>query len=101
MFLILFLVAVLAGAVSVKADGSRLGEFAQVTESELTKSELTGDVESIRADLHNIGEQIASLPAGMRNLWHDAPRDARVAAVNTFESARDIAYRVVAFIKTS
>jgi hypothetical protein len=96
LFLILFLVAALAGAASLKTGGARPGELCSAAEFELT-----ADVASVRDDLHDVGEQMGLLPARMRNLWDDAQRGARVVAVNTSESARDVAHRIVSLVKTS
>lgn len=95
LFLILFLVALTAGAASLQSGGSRLREIGTVT-----KVEVTEDLTSIKDDVRDLREQFELFPSEIRTLWADAQQRAKALKLNATDSAHNIAHRVSAFIKT-
>jgi hypothetical protein len=96
LFLLLFLVTLLAGVASLQAGGFRLGEVGFIT-----KSELKADLGSLKDDFGGAQEQIELLPAEMKILWADAQIKARELGAAAAECMHSVSQRISAFIKTS
>jgi hypothetical protein len=96
LFLLLFLVTLLAGAASLQSGGPRLGEVGFIT-----KSEVKADLASLKDDLRDVQEQIRLFPTEMKTLWTDTQVKAKQLEAGTADGIHSVAHRISAFIKTS
>jgi len=96
LFLLLFLVALLAATVSLRNGGVRLGKINRAVEEESR-----ADIAALRDDVRALRIQAKLAPFKLRVLWNDARRDVRVLEADAAAHARITARRIATLIKAS